>query len=306
MVKPSRYQKSWLSFAEQVSQLEERGLVGASNFQAEISRIGYYRLSAYWHPFRDFAGHSSDNQERFRAGASFDEVIALYQFDTRLRSVVFDAATSLEIAIRVQLGHVMGRRSTFCHLEPEHLDTAAVSRYHAQFLSKYYALQSKSREDFIPHFKDKYLGALPIWVATEILQFGTLAELFRLAKYEDRQSVAEAFGPLHADEFASWLKSVVHVRNICAHHGRLWNRAIVVSPKIPSKDRFPELAHLASSGMTIYRAVAVIASLLQACGLDRDLKRLKATFRSFPKSEFVSLAMTGIPDNWEGLSLWNR
>lgn len=295
-----------MSFAEQVSQLEERGLVGASNFQAEISRIGYYRLSAYWHPFRDFDGQEFDNREHFRAGARFDEVLALYQFDTRLRSAVFEAATCLEIAIRVQLGHVMGRRSTFCHLEPEHLDTAAVSRYHAPFLSKYYDLQSKSREDFIPHFKNKYLGSLPIWVATEILQFGSLAELFRLAKYEDRQSIAEEFGPLHADEFASWLRSVVHVRNICAHHGRLWNRAIVVSPKIPSSNRFPELAHLASSGMTMYRVVAVIATLLQACGLDGDLKRLKATLRSFPKSPFVSLAMTGIPENWEGLSLWNR
>ena len=32
--------------------------------------------------------------------------------------------------------------------------------------------------------------------------------------------------------FKSWLHNLVYVRNICAHHARLWNRSLGIKPKI--------------------------------------------------------------------------
>jgi abortive infection bacteriophage resistance protein len=76
VVYAGRYQKVWLSFDDQVIQLEERGLLGADNYQREIARIGYYRLSAYWYPFRDLSDYPTQ-PEAFKPGSTFENVLEL-------------------------------------------------------------------------------------------------------------------------------------------------------------------------------------------------------------------------------------
>ena len=49
------YDRPWLSFEDQLKQLEERGL-GVTDRASAVSyldRVGYYRLNGYWYPFRE-------------------------------------------------------------------------------------------------------------------------------------------------------------------------------------------------------------------------------------------------------------
>ena len=304
MDQPQKYDKPWKSYASQLSDLENSGLIGATLHEEQIRRIGYYRLSGYWYLFRE-PGPENSRLDTFHPGAHFDEVLALYEFDSALRSAVFAAISRLEIAFRVEVGHVLGKRSTFGHLEAEHLDPSKVGKEFPKFLSKYHQLQSRSREDFVAHFQQKYLGVLPIWVATEILQMGDLVDLYRLCHYDDRKKIAEAFGPLQADEFSSWIGSLNYVRNICAHHGRFWNRAMVVSPKIPDPSRYPELTNLGHSANRAYGVLSALACLLKACRYDSERTKIKEVLETFPQSKFVSLRMLGAPADWATSTLWD-
>lgn len=49
------YDKPWKNYEDQLSQLERRGLIITDRTKALhfLERIGYYRLSGYWFPFRE-------------------------------------------------------------------------------------------------------------------------------------------------------------------------------------------------------------------------------------------------------------
>ncbi len=72
-----------------------------------LKRIGYYRLSAYWYPFRrsslrpDAAGKpQAVVEDDFRPGTEFAAVLALYVFDKKLRLLMLDALERIEIVSR--------------------------------------------------------------------------------------------------------------------------------------------------------------------------------------------------------------
>ncbi len=49
------YSKPWISHQEQLDRLKQRGLAVTDDKKAlsYLKRIGYYRLSGYWYPFRE-------------------------------------------------------------------------------------------------------------------------------------------------------------------------------------------------------------------------------------------------------------
>ena len=87
-----------LSYADQAALLIERGLVVSDPnvLMRQLEAVGYYRLCAYWHPFKQ-----ADSS--FVPGTSFDAVWNRYVFDRQLRLAVMDAIERVEIAIRTAL-----------------------------------------------------------------------------------------------------------------------------------------------------------------------------------------------------------
>lgn len=47
-----------------------------------------------------------------------------------------------------------------------------------------------------------------------------------------RRAIAAAYG-VDEQVLASWLRHLSLVRNICAHHSRLWNRDFTITPTLP-------------------------------------------------------------------------
>ncbi|MBI4801054.1 MAG: Abi family protein [Elusimicrobia bacterium] len=70
------YNKPPLTYSQQVALLKSRGLVIADSAAAEayLSRINYYRFSAYCLPFEAV-------RHQFKPAATFDDLKALYEFD---------------------------------------------------------------------------------------------------------------------------------------------------------------------------------------------------------------------------------
>ena len=111
------YTKSPLTFEQQLQQLKDRGLIIDDDDLAlfHLKTISYYRLSAYWHPFRKIEqdGVLSDD---FEEGTQFTEVIRLYEFDRRLRLLVMDAIERIEVYARTLFTYQIGHRyGTFGH-----------------------------------------------------------------------------------------------------------------------------------------------------------------------------------------------
>ena len=82
--------------------------------------------------------------------------------------------------------------------------------------------------------REKYGLPLAIWVACELWDFGTMSTLFSGMKEREQDEIAQKYGLENGRVFATWLRSLNYLRNVCAHHSRLWNRNIVDQPKLPS------------------------------------------------------------------------
>lgn len=257
------YEKPWKSYQEQLEQLTKRGLIVTDTEKAlhYLERIGYYRLSGYLYPFRERSGvccplypengkkfkKGNTNRlalEGFKQGACFQNAVELYVFDKKLRLLILDALERIEIGLRVDISHSLGKKDRFAYLKPEclfdgfavQLDKRTGLTSHHQWLTKHAGLVGRSKEDFVKHHKSKYGLPLPIWVVCEIWDFGTLSTLFAGMKEVDQDQIAQKYGLSNGRIVASWLRSLNYLRNVCAHHSRLWNRNIIDSPKLPSAE----------------------------------------------------------------------
>lgn len=91
--------KRWLSFEDQLRQLEARGLTVDDSAATldYLERLGYYRLSGYWYPLRkiDVAASRAQGkpvrQDVFIENSRFEHVVQLYVFDKKLRLLTMDA-----------------------------------------------------------------------------------------------------------------------------------------------------------------------------------------------------------------------
>lgn len=296
------YAKPWLSLEQQAELLRSRGLTDAVEHVGDLRQVGYYRLSGYWYPLRAF---DSDGQraDHFVAGVGFRDVMALYRFDDRLRAAVWAALCALEVEIRVQLGYELGRVDPFVHERPDLLDPTVRRSNFDRFTHTIAELVERSHEDFVRHFRSRYQGRLPIWVLTEVLQFGQLATLYKWAGYEQRRIIATTVDA-RADEYHSWLKALNIVRNVTAHHGRLWNRPITIKPQLRHRAHDPLLAHARGAVDRPYGTLAVIAFLLRRSGQTDAIEALRSALASFPEVAGVGVEMTGAPPGWSEQPLW--
>ncbi|WP_198949519.1 Abi family protein [Halovibrio salipaludis] len=248
------YDRPWKSFAEQLELLKSRGMVVTDEPAAldYLERVGYYRLSAYWYPFRHFeviedpkTGKPTTRAlDEFQPGTQFVDAVRLYLFDKQLRLYVADALERIEISLRVDVAYLLGRRSPFAHIEntkahfhPRFVSkpfsrSNPISRFDA-WLNKYRGLVARSKEDFVRHYHRTHGDELPIWVAVEVMDFGAISQLLNMMHPRDQQAIADRYGVPDWKVFNSWVFSLSYLRNLVAHHSRLWNRNITSKPKLP-------------------------------------------------------------------------
>jgi len=328
------YTKSWLSVDEQVTKLADRGVDVEPREHALtlVQGIGYYRLTGYLYPFRESVTYTdeADGKTRvkvlsdYRAGASTEHIARVIDFDRRLRLLVLDGVERIEVAVRMRIGYVLGRRSPFAHLDTESFLPAFTTAQtdettgwrtqpsrHTEWLRRVGERRNGSDEAFVAHFREKYDGQMPIWALTEILELGHLSNLYQGLHEHDAQEIATAFGVPTKRLMASWLASVNYVRNVAAHHARLFNRKLQNAPSRPKVGTVPLLDHLraddtAKKVFGVYNALAVIAYLLLSIGDDVTWRRgLVDLLESFPSSPGLTIAALGVPEGWACQALWN-
>lgn len=248
--------------------------------------------------------------DRFFDGTSLVDVVALHSFDMRLRTAVFSALTPIELAIRSLLGHELGGVSPTAHLEPDVLGPLAHRRHGEHPSDEYNAWRSKftseldrSREGFVEHHRTKYGGTLPIWAAIEVLSWGQMTQLFRMAPPRARSTIAEHVA-LTPPQLESWLKSLNILRNISAHHGRLFNRDFALTPKLP-RDPSHDVTRTATSMNRVFGQLTLVQYLSQRLGVG-NLSLLPAVLATFPRIGRVPLAATGAPPDWREHPQWSH
>ncbi|MFC1606521.1 Abi family protein [Candidatus Latescibacterota bacterium] len=295
-----RYTKLPLSFDEQADLIFSRGLISdRDRLISCLSSINYYRLSGYLYPYRN-------PDDTFKDGTTLDMVWRHYCFDRKMRILTLDAIEKIEVAVRTSVvyhfAHVHG---PFGHVDYANMMNLS-STGHKTWLDNLERETNRSAETFVEHFKMKY-GVhhqyLPIWMASEIFTFGAFLTMFKGMNNRLRQVVAREYS-MNDEVFKSWLIALNGIRNICAHHGRLWNRELGYKPKVPKNKKYPDW-HIPE--MLPNNRVFIILTILKymisiispECVWSDHVREL---LEEYPEISRISM---GFPDGWKTSPLWS-
>ncbi len=231
---PMKYSKPPLSISDQIAALERRGMVFSDKTAAAhyLSHISYYRLRAYTFPYQN----NADPNHPFWRPTPFRRVLEDYILDRKLRLITFDALEKIEIALRTQIIYCYSIQfGSHWYEDATHFRNPQLFKGDIENLDREIR---RSQEEFIKHYKSKYTdpGRPPAWMSLEVSTLGTLSKMYdNLNLGPEKKQVAKHFGLGHPFVLESWMKTFSHIRNICAHHSRLWNRPITIIPVLPHK-----------------------------------------------------------------------
>ncbi len=206
--------KEPITYEEQADLLEKRGcrISNKNDCIKKLSCINYYRFSAYLLPFRL-------DTNKYKEGTTFDQIYSTYEFDRKLRNLIYRAIEVVEISFRTRLAYVHSHQ--YGALGYQNNINFNDRHKHDKFLDKINnAIKINSKVPFVEHHLKNYNGKFPIWVAVELFTFGMLSRFYSDLKTSDKKEIAKSYN-LNYKDLNSWLRCLTDLRNTCAHYGRL-------------------------------------------------------------------------------------
>lgn len=294
------YTKQALSIADQIADLRNRGLIIADQALAEktLGEISYFRFAAYLRPMEaDKATH------QFKPDSTFENAVALYEFDNALRQLLFSAIQRIEVALRSKIiQHFSMLHGPFWFMD------MTLHESEHRFLENLNSLDrevSRSKEDFIKEHFRKYDKPEfpPAWKTLELASFGTLSKLYyNFADKKVKKIVARELNLPQHEVLESWMRSLAALRNHCAHHARLWNRHLNATPQLNARLRGRWITNYQIDANKLYAVLCCIVYWLDSLGRSEDFKfRLRKLFADYPSVDTVAM---GFPQGWDEEPLW--
>lgn len=306
-----QYTKVALSLDAQVSLLRDRGLdfEDPDHVKRYLSSIGYYRFSAYWLPFEVPVVHGVRRNHQFVPGTTFNQVLAIYIFDRRLRLLVLEAIERVEIFLRAHWAQAMAEHdSPHAHMNSDNFKCPWA---HAARISHVGTQLKKNREKFVEHYIGKYDKPYlpPIWAVVETLSMGGLSLWISETKSTAiKTKIARSLGLPTANLLEGVLHALTPVRNICAHHSRLWNRRLTL--QLPYVKRLQHLLQIETvSGQQqpsrhLYNYVIVLVHIMDNINHGSSWKtRIRDHILTATPSQQIAM---GFPHDWSEMQIFKE
>lgn len=274
------------TYEQQLEKLKSRGCaIGDEDATIQILKeINYYRLSAYFLPFK----RTDDTY----SNVTFDRIFRIYEFDRLLRRILFSALEEIEISFKARLAYYFAHKyGATEYLNPTIFNT---QHKHEKFLKNFQReVDANSRNPFVMHHMENYNSKFPIWVATELFTFGMASKFYADLPLGDQKIFAKENYCSVPKVIRSVLRCCTDLRNICAHYGRLYFRTFSAVPNIRGISE--------NSSRTLWAAIFAMKTLCADKKKWRNetvapLEKLVQKYRND-----IELKHIGFPDNWESL-----
>jgi len=220
-----KFTKPPLTLKDQINHIKNHYNLKCKNeklIENYLLHCNYYKLRGYWLFF-----------EEIKKSVYFEEVINLYEFDKSLRNLILSYIERIESSIKSIFAYHLSTEYNDPHILLNKRLFENKSFYKQsliQLINNYY----NSNEIFASHFHNKYDETIPpIWVSVELMTLGEISKWYRNLNIDDRKKIAKYYS-LKERYLSTFLLHLTEVRNICAHHSRLWNRKIAKGFQIPS------------------------------------------------------------------------
>ncbi|MEI8194449.1 MAG: Abi family protein, partial [Phycisphaerae bacterium] len=241
----------------------------------------------------------------FLPDVTLEQVYKAYEFDRILRDILTEALEIIEVDFRTAVAYRFG----FAHGPFGHAQASWFYRWmgHGEWLSKVQEETKRSKEIFVTHFSAKYqeYPNLPVWIVTEVMSLGNLSRMFANMVKTDQKDIAMRY-VLQPADLVSWMHHVTYIRNLCAHHSRVWDRAWSVKPALPPANGWqpPRLP----SNDRLFVSLLLLNHLLKHCqGMDgyaTEWRRRIDTHMTTPPAAPNAFVVMGLTPQWQAHEFW--
>lgn len=294
------YTNSPLGVFDLIQTLKDRGLTFADDNKvlSLFENVSYFRFRTYLRPMEcDAITH------QYKIGASFEKAVSLYQFDARLRTLVFSAIQQIEISLRTRIINQFSlSHGPFWFIQPE----LAIDKHKfAENLGTLERELQRSKNDFIKEHYAKYdkESYPPAWKMLELVSLGCLTKLyFNFSDTPVKKKIARSYSVPQHEILESWMKSVNALRNACAHHERIWNRIMPVTPQLPDTLRNLWITTKPQHSNRFYAVFCCLIYWFNAIEPQNTLVQdFSYLIQAFPD---IDTAAMGFPENWKEELFW--
>lgn len=293
-----QYTKPPLSLDDQAQLLLDRGLKGISKegLVQKLANISYYRLRGYAYPYQN----NNLNSSPFYENCQWDFIWNDYFFDLKLRNLITEALGYIEIALRTQLALEMSLEyGSRWYIEPNLAFSKELFEKNLAELNEHW---NRSRELFKEHYDADYDNSLPppAWMIFETTTFGTVSKIYSNIKGDilAKAKIANYFGFTKASTkvLVSWMQHLNLVRNICAHHSRLFSRSFILQPILPKRKPIKWVNSIPAQDR-IFISICIITHFLDICAPAFDFrKHLKEVMLLCRPTQLPTM---GFPADWK-------
>lgn len=291
------------TIAQQIEQLKDRGMLFIDESSAThfLSTISYYRLKGYWWDMQvDIIQHE------FQPNTYFKTVIERYTFDRHLKLILYDAIERIEIALRTKMiQHMSLSYGALWHLDPslfvnKHYHTISVKVLKKEF--------NRSSEIFIKDHKRRFPDRdAESWKTLEIASLSCLSKLYKNIKHQlpEKTQIASEMGLHLHSELSSWLEAIVYVRNIIAHHSRLWSRSMIIRPTSNINNPMYDWLNFPLTEVQMKKPFLIISTLVYLANAVTPGHQIKnKIIELFQDNPEVPIYKLGFLNNWKENPLW--
>lgn len=286
--------KSPLTYQEQIDRLKNFHNLTINDTDEAISilkSVNYYRLSGY-----GIGLTVKDNKNEYQEGITLNDLYDLYNFDSLLKNLLFHVIEQIEISFRSQIAYCLalayGADGFYSSTNFNDKFNSNNVSIHSSIISSFEKeVDRQCKLPFVKHHIDNYEGKFPIWVAVELFTFGTLSSLFSIMKTKDRKVIADFYNCSHIN-LGTWIQSLVEIRNICAHYGRLYN--------LPLRHTVPLPIEFSDCRQRINKVFPIILVIKFLCITEKQWSDFYSSLKELihAYSHVIRLSYMGFPDNW--------
>jgi len=144
------------------------------------------------------------------------------------------------------------------------------------------------------------------WMILEVATFGTLSKMYKNLKNQlpQKASIANDFGIYSVKEFSSWLEAISVLRNIIAHHSRLWNRNLSKQPSNLKGHRDKWIQNPLTENQK-KKPYGIITSMIYLCNAVYPENQVKQELLSLlDNSADIPYGKFGFTGDWRNEPIW--
>lgn len=260
-----------------------------------LKRTNYYRLSAYFLPFRLQDG-------TYQSGTSLENVYGIYEFDKRLTVLLCGLIEETEVFVKCQIAYYHSiKYGALGYLDDENFLPSKADK-HRELMSIFQKEVANNKDaPCVKHHILKYGGKFPFWAAVELFTLRNISQFYSQMTAADKKSVCTEMlcmtGYTYTyTQMESLLFCLTHLRNKCAHFSRLYYYKFGTIPKFP--DYVSQNIIINAQNLHIYQYLYVLKLLTPVSERWTSfITELDALIDAY--SDKIKLEHIGFPNSWK-------